>query len=108
MPGPRFPDLDDWPERAAELVQGFVDRVRDGIVRPIIVVVRGFVFGLLMVSVALVVLVALCVGTIRLLDVYAFHHHVWLSYAILSAVLTLGGWVVFRKHHAAARGTHRG
>jgi hypothetical protein len=102
-------DLDAWPAKAADLVQQFVDRVRDQIVRPIIVVVRGFVFGLLMVSVAITVLVAGSIAAIRLLDVYCFGHQVWISYAILAAVLIGGGSFVFSKHHrTAAKGANRG
>ena len=98
-----IPPVDEWPAKAAELVDQFVDRVRDQIVRPIILVVRGFVFGLLMVTVAMVVIVALSVGAIRILDVYLFAHHVWLSYALLAVLLLGGGWLIFRQHHANAR-----
>ncbi len=98
-----IPPVDEWPAKAAELVDQFVDRVRDQIVRPIILVVRGFVFGLLMVTVAMVVIVALSVGAIRFLDVYLFAHHVWLSYALLAVLLLGGGWWIFRQHHANAR-----
>jgi len=83
--------FDEWPEKAVDLVDLVVDTIRDKIVRPIILVGRTIVFGLLIAALITVVAVVLSVALLRLLDVYLFAHHVWASYAVLGALFTIVG-----------------
>jgi hypothetical protein len=95
---------EELPGKAADLIDEFVDRVHKKVVRPIIIAARAIVFGLLMVSVALLAIVVAAVGSIRLLNVYLFHGHEWVSYAIIGAVLFATGLTVFNKHHRDVEG----
>ena len=95
---------EDLPGKAADLIDDFVDRVHQKVVRPIIIAARAIVFGLLMVSVAILAIIVASVGAIRLLNVYLFHGHVWASYAIIGVVLFGGGLFVFNKHHQEVEG----
>jgi len=81
----------EWPIKAVDAVDLVVDTIHDKAVRPILLAVRVMVFGLLVAALALVVLVLLSIGLLRLLDVYAFSGRVWISYAVLGGVFTLAG-----------------
>ena len=56
--------------------------MHDKVLRPIILAGRAIAFGLIIVLAAFVLVVALVIGLIRLLDVYAFAGHEWLSYVV--------------------------
>ena len=88
---------DDWPAKAVDLVDLTVDTIRDRVIRPIILVGRAIVFGLLIAPLLIVVSVAIGVATLRLLDNYVFPNDVWASYLILGAVVTAVGLVVWTK-----------
>ena len=95
---------EELPGKAADLIDDFVDHIHTKVVRPIILVARGIVFGLLMVSVAILAIVVGAVGALRLFNVYLFHGHVWASYAIIGVVLFGAGLYVFNKHHTEVQG----
>jgi hypothetical protein len=81
----------DWPAKAADMVEMAVDTVFDRVVRPALVAVRAVVFGLLIATMGLVLLVAVAIAFVRLLDVYAFDGRVWASDALVGALLTAAG-----------------
>ena len=83
--------FDEWPAKAADLVDLVVDTIRDRVVRPIILVGRTIVFGLLIAALVTVLAVVVAVAVLRLLDVYAFANHVWASYTVLGTLFTLVG-----------------
>ena len=87
----------DWPEKAACAVDLVVDTIHDKALRPILLAARAVVFGLLAAVLALVVLVLVSVGLVRLLDVYAFSGRVWISYAVIGGVFCLGGLFAWTK-----------
>ncbi len=90
-------NLDDWPVKAVDLVDLVVDTVRDRVIRPIILVGRTIVFGLLIAAVVIVIATVLSVSALRLLDVYVFGDHVWASYALLGALFSIVGFFVWSK-----------
>lgn len=93
-PGPGGPGAGitaDWPRKAADAVDLVVDTLHDKAIRPALLAARAVVFGLLVAVLALVVLVVLSVGLVRLLDVYAFGGRVWISYAVLGGIFTVAG-----------------
>jgi len=90
-PTPKPGSFDEWPSKAADLVDLVVDTIRDRVIRPVILVGRTIVFGLLIAALVVVVAVVIAVAVLRLLDVYAFANHVWASYAVLSAVFAIVG-----------------
>ena len=88
----------EWPVKAVDAIDGVVGTINDRALRPIIVVARAIVFGLLIAVLGLVVLVMVSVGLIRLLDVYVFPGKVWASYALLGSVFTgIGLWAWSRR-----------
>ncbi len=91
--GPR-PDLID---RLLALVDHLLDVVHDRVLRPIIVAARFVAFGLIIFLAAVVFVVVLVVGLVRLLDVYAFAGRVWLTYAVVGALSFIGGLVIWRR-----------
>jgi hypothetical protein len=67
------------------------------VLRPILLVGRALAFGFIILLAVLVLLVALGIGIIRLLDVYAFSGHEWLSYAVIGALSLITGLVIWRR-----------
>jgi hypothetical protein len=96
---------DDWPEKAVSLIDLVVDTISDRVVRPIIIVGRSIVFGLLIATLAIVIAVVVGVAILRILDVYAFANHVWISYAILGVVVSLVGLIAWSKRSPRSSGT---
>jgi hypothetical protein len=95
---------EDWPEKAVDLIDLVVDTVSDRVIRPIILVGRAIVFGLLIASLALVIAVVLGVALLRILDVYAFGDRVWISYAILGTLVSIIGIIAWSKRAPKASG----
>lgn len=81
----------DWPARAADLVEDVVTAVHDRVVRPLLLVGRAAVFGVIIATMALVLAVLLAVSVVRLLDNYAFGHRAWASEALVGGLITIVG-----------------
>lgn len=81
----------DWPVRAADTVEAVVDGIYDKVIRPLTLVARGIVFGILVATMGLVLAVLLAIATVRLLDSYAFGHRVWASEALVGGIITVLG-----------------
>ncbi len=92
----------DWPAKVADTIEDVVETVQDRVVRPLVVVSRGIVFGIIIAVMALLLSVVVAIAVVRLLDVYAFGGRVWASDALLGALLVLGGGYAWTKR--AARG----
>jgi hypothetical protein len=91
---PHEPDLVD---KLLAFVDHLLDVVHDKVLRPIILAARVAAYGLIIALVALVFVVVLVVGFVRLLDIYAFHGRVWISYMAVGA-LSLGvGLYIWRR-----------
>jgi hypothetical protein len=86
---------EEWSHKAIDTVDSVVDVVHDKVVRPALVVGRSVVFGVVIGFAALVLLVFLAVGLVRLLDVYAFGGRVWASDALFGAICCGGGFVLW-------------
>ena len=89
--------FDEWPSKAVDLVDLVVDTVRDRIIRPVILVGRTIVFGLLIAAVVIVIATVVSVSVLRILNVYAFANHVWASYAILGGLFSIVGFWIWSK-----------
>jgi hypothetical protein len=86
---------EEWSIKAVDAVDSVVDVVHDKVVRPVLIVGRAVVFGILIAFVAVVVLTLLAVGLVRLLDVYAFGGRVWASDALFGAIFCAGGFFLW-------------
>ncbi len=96
----------EWPAKVADTIEGVVESVQDKVVRPLILVARGLVFGIIIGTMALVLGVVLCIAVVRLLDVYAFGGRVWASDALLGGVLVIAGAFAWTKR--STRGAEEG
>ncbi len=82
---------EDLPAKAADLVDTAVALVRDKAIRPLILIARGVVYGIVAAVLAFFVIVMLAVGLIRILDVYAFPGNIWASYLLVGFVFSAAG-----------------
>jgi broad specificity phosphatase PhoE len=93
------PDLAD---RAMSAIDQLVDTVHDKVIRPILLVARVVAASFLLAICVIVLLIALGVGLLRFLDVYAFASHQWLSYGVMGALSTIIGLAFWRRRRASA------
>jgi len=91
---PREPDIVD---KSLGLLDSYLDRFHDTVLRPIFLVGRTVAFGFLIVSFSLVAFIALLIGSVRLLNIYAFAGREYLTYLSLGSVLIAGGLVIWRR-----------
>ncbi len=96
----------DWPAQATETVETVVVAVRDKSVRPLTLVARAIVYGLVAGAVAMMVLWLSSVGVLRLLNVYVFKGpvRVWASYTLLGGIFTLVGLFLWTLRRPRSKG----
>ena len=80
----------DWPAQAADLVVDVVDSIRDKTTTPVFTIARGIVYGTAIVFLAIMALVLLIVGLVRLIDNY-LPGEVWATYLLLGSVMFAAG-----------------
>ena len=90
----RKPDLVD---RILGLLDHALDVVHDNVLRPLIIAGRAIAFGLIALVATVVLVLVLVVGLTRLLNVYAFAGHEWITYGVLGVVFTVTGMVIWRQ-----------
>jgi hypothetical protein len=98
----------DWPARGADLVETLVSLLRDKTVRPLTLVARAFVFGIIVFAAAVTTVSLVSIALVRLLTVYAFSGRVWASDFLIGAVFVAIGaiaWTLRSTRRAAARST---
>jgi len=91
-----------WPAQVADAVEGVVTTFRTQVIRPLMLVARGLVFGIIVGTMALVVSVLLVVSLVRLLTVYLFGGRVWASYLLLGVLFVGGGFAAWTQRHSPA------
>ncbi len=97
-PASRLPGsgaLGDLPTRGADWVDTVVELLRDKTVRPVTLVARVVVFGIIIFAAAVTTIVLLSIALIRLLTVYAFDGRVWLSDLVVGAAFVILGIVAW-------------
>ncbi len=95
----------DWATKTVDFIDRWVGLVRDRTTRPLIAVVRGIVFGVLILTgvalVAVLGLIGLTRGLQAALDAgLSRDAAVWASYLIIGSVLFLAGIVIARKQRS--------
>lgn len=88
------PDLVD---RLLGVLDHGLDVVHDKVLRPIIMAARAVAFGLIIVLAALVFVVVVIIAFVRLLNVYAFPGHEWITYAAVGGLSLIAGMVLWRR-----------
>lgn len=101
MPSNPFTDP-KWAANTVDSIDRIVALIRQYTTRPVVVVARGLVFGLLALATSLVVLTLLIIGGSRALvslgDVWFAHGtSVWLSYIVIGSIFTATGAVLMRR-----------
>ena len=86
----------NWASNVTDTIVDTVDKVRDRTTKPLVMLARGLVFGLLTVFLAAFVLVAVLIGVSRGLIAaleWPFDHDsaVWISYLVVGGLLCLAG-----------------
>ncbi|MGA7833699.1 MAG: hypothetical protein WCA31_00655 [Acidimicrobiales bacterium] len=87
----------DLVDRLLAMLDHALDVVHDKVLRPIILAGRAIAYGLIVVLAAIVLAIVLVIGFIRLLDIYAFSGHEWLSYVVVGALSLLAGLIIWRR-----------
>jgi hypothetical protein len=83
--------LADLPVRATDWVESLVSLLRDRTVRPLTLVARAVVFGIIVFAASVAVLTLVAIAIVRLLTVYAFGGRVWLSDLVVGALFVAVG-----------------
>ncbi len=96
----------DWAQKTVDVIDRWVGVVRDRTTRPLIAVVRGIVFGVLILTgvvlVAVLGLIGLTRGLQAALDAgLSREAAVWSSYLIIGGLLFLAGLVIARKQRSS-------
>lgn len=104
MPSNPFTDP-DWAQRTVAFIDKWVGFVRDRTTKPLIAVVRGIVYGVLILTGVVLItvfgLIALTRGLQSALDAgLSRDTAVWASYLILGGLLFVIGLVVARKQRS--------
>jgi len=92
----------NWASDVTDTIVSTVDKVRDRTTKPLVMLARGLVFGLLTAFLASFVLVVVIIGASRgLISAleWPFDHDsaVWISYLVLGGLLCIGGMVAMGK-----------
>jgi len=74
-----------------------LDLIHDKVLRPILIAGRTVAFGFILFLMALVLISALLIGLIRLLNVYLFAGHEWITYAIVGVISLVVGLIIWRR-----------
>jgi hypothetical protein len=85
----------DWPTRGADLVETLVSLLRDKTVRPLTLVARAIVFGVIVFAAAVTTVTLGSIALVRLLTVYAFAGRVWASDFLIGAVFVAVGVIAW-------------
>jgi hypothetical protein len=93
-----------WAAQIADTIERVVALIRDRTTRPIIMIARGLVFGLLVAIIAPFALVVALVGLTRGIQAaldwpFAHDTSVWVSYLALGALLLLAGTICMSKRN---------
>ena len=92
----------NWATEFTQTIVESIDKVRNRTTKPIVMIARGLVFGLLIAFLGVMALVLLLVGLsrglINLLE-WPFDHNsaVWISHLILGSLLVLLGAILMIK-----------
>jgi hypothetical protein len=89
-----------WQVRVVDTVEDVVTALHDRVIRPLLLVARAVVFGIIVATMALVVSVLVSVAVVRLLDVYAFRGRVWASDAVIGGLFTAVGVVLWTRRRS--------
>ncbi len=92
----------DFIDKGLEYLDHVLDVVHDKVLRPMLLAGRFIAYGFIILLTSLVLAIALLIGVLRLLNVYVFVGHVWISYLTLGAVFVALGLTIWRRRRPVA------
>ena len=95
----------DWPKQTADLLENVTSSIRSKTTKPLVLVARGLVFGLVAAFGAMVMMVLLLVlltRSLQFLIALPLDHDssVWISYLVVGGLFCLAGLLLMAKRHA--------
>jgi hypothetical protein len=87
----------DFVDRTLHSFDHVLDIVHDRVIRPILLAGRAIAFGFIIFLASIVLLGALVIGLIRLMNVYFFAGHEWLSYLVVGVISLVAGLIIWRR-----------
>jgi nucleoside permease NupC len=93
----------DWPQQATETIVNLVDNVKGKTTEPATKVVRGIVYGIVIVLLGVPAVIMAMVGVVHLLNQVStdvLDLGVWLVYLVLGVIFSTVGWIMWRKRVA--------
>ena len=88
---PGMAALDDLPAKGADAVEDVVAFIQNNAVRPLTLATRAIVFGIIVLSGAIVTVTLLAITSIRILTVYIPGNRVWVADLIVGVVFVAAG-----------------
>jgi hypothetical protein len=85
------PLTSEWPTRATDQLEMLIGLTRSKVIRPLQLVARAVVFGVIVATMGAVLLVLVAIGTVRVLNVYAFPGKEWASLALVGGIFFFAG-----------------
>ncbi len=95
----------DWPRQTADLLENVTTSIRNKTTKPVVMLTRGLVFGLLAAfggMVAVVLLLVIATRCLQMLIALPLDHDssVWISYLIVGGLFCILGLLLMAKRHA--------
>ncbi len=87
----------DFVDKALHKFDSVLDLVHDKLLRPILLAGRFVAYGFIVLLAAIVLFGAFVIGLVRLLNVYLFAGHEWLSYLVIGAISLVTGLIIWRR-----------
>ncbi len=99
--GPVSTTETDWVNQVLDTVEGTVAKVRAATTDRVVLAVRMALYGLMAAGVAVVIMLLLTIGAVRLLVILLpARNDAWAAYTIVGGLLVLVGWLfLWRKRH---------
>lgn len=94
---PSQPSEHDVVDKALHTFDHVLDVVHDRVLRPVLIAGKTVAFGFILLLMGLVLVTVLVIGALRVMNVYLFAGHEWLSYAIVGAISVTIGLVLWRR-----------
>jgi len=105
------PRAQDWPAQAADRIESVVGTIRERTVRPLTVVVRGVVYGLLAGVLGVAIVVLLAIALVRLVASYLPNFPgvpddvgIWATHLVVGTFFTLAGLFLWRMRRRKKKG----
>jgi len=89
----------DFIDQALGSLDHVLDVFHDRVLRPILLVGRIAAYSFIIVLASLFLIIALIIGLMRVMDIYLFAGHVWISYLLIGAASLAGGLIIWRRRN---------